>query len=285
MISVVIPAHNEARVIGRLLDALLRDARHGEFDVVVVANGCTDDTADVAERHAGGDPHVRVLTTPVASKREALRLGDAAARGFPRLYVDADVTLDTAAARALATRLTGPGAPLAAAPERRLALAGRPWTVRAYYEVWSRLPQVRNGLFARGAIGVNREGNDRIRALPLVMADDLAASLAFRDAERAILSGVWAVIHPPRTFADLLRRRIRAATGVGELERVAGAGAPSARTAPRDLVAVAAREPRLLPAVALFVAVAVLARFGARAPLRAGDFDTWLRDESSRTGP
>jgi glycosyltransferase involved in cell wall biosynthesis len=70
VISVVIPAHNESAVIGRLLRSLLHDAQPGEFDVVVVANGCTDDTADVA---AGFGPDVTVVTTPVPSKFAALR--------------------------------------------------------------------------------------------------------------------------------------------------------------------------------------------------------------------
>ncbi|MFI7028314.1 glycosyltransferase [Microbispora rosea] len=277
MTSVVIPAHNEAPVLGRLLSGLLGDARPGEFDVVVVANGCTDETESVARAHG-----VRVLSTPVPSKREALRLGDREARGFPRLYVDADVTVSTAGVRALVARLGGPGTLLAAAPERDLALAGRPWAVRAYYAIWTRLPHVRTGLFGRGVIAVTEAGNDRIRALPPVMADDLAASLAFGEDERTVVAEARAGIQTPRTFADLLRRRVRAATSVSELERETGPGGPSARTSLGDLVRIAAREPWLLPAAAVFTSVTVLARRRARRAVRAGDYTTWLRDESSR---
>ena len=46
--SVVIPAHNERRVIGRCLRALREGAAPGELDVIVVANACTDDTAAIA---------------------------------------------------------------------------------------------------------------------------------------------------------------------------------------------------------------------------------------------
>jgi glycosyltransferase involved in cell wall biosynthesis len=276
VLSVVIPANNEAGVIGRLLSNLLRDAGPGEFDVVVVANGCTDDTAAVATAHGA-----RVLTTPVASKREALRLGDEAARGFPRLYVDADVELGTADARALAAVLQAGGGPLAAAPERDLALADRPWPVRAYYAIWTRLPQVRTGLFGRGVIAVNREGSDRIRALPLVMADDLAASLAFSAEERAIVPGARVGIQPPRTFADLMRRRVRAVTSVSELQQASTS--PGERTGLGDLLGIVGREPRLAGAAAVFVLVAVLARRRAARAIRAGDYTTWLRDESSRT--
>jgi hypothetical protein len=47
---------------------------------------------------------------------------------------------------------------LAAAPQRELALGGRPWPVRWYYDVWTRLPEVRRGLFGRGVIGVSVPG-------------------------------------------------------------------------------------------------------------------------------
>ncbi|WP_204056425.1 glycosyltransferase [Microbispora corallina] len=277
MTSVVIPAHNEARVLGRLLSGLLDDARPDELDIVVVANGCTDETESVARAHG-----VRVVTTPVPSKREALRLGDRAARGFPRLYVDADVTLSTAGVRALTAPLDGSGTLLATAPERDLALADRPWAVRLYYAVWTRLPHVRAGLFGRGVIAVTEEGNDRIRSLPAVMADDLAVSLAFADDERAVVAGARAGIQTPRTFADLLRRRVRAATGIHEWEQVSGSGGPSARTTVGDLVGIVLREPWLLPAATVFVGVTVLARGRARPAIRAGDYTTWLRDDSSR---
>src|SRR6185312_16941529 len=137
VVSIVVPAHNEARVIGRLLGPLVSFGPDGP-DVIVVANGCTDDTAEVA---ASFGPPVRVLSIPVASKRDALRAGDEAAKGFPRIYVDADVELGAADIQALGAALSRPGA-LAGGPRRDLDLAGRPWLVRAYYAVWERLPEV-----------------------------------------------------------------------------------------------------------------------------------------------
>ena len=93
VISVVVPAHDEARVIDRLLGQLTSGLPPEGLDVVVVANGCTDDTAQIAGRY---EPGVRVLSIPVPSKREALLAGDQAATGFPRIYVDADVELGSA---------------------------------------------------------------------------------------------------------------------------------------------------------------------------------------------
>ncbi|MFR0355647.1 glycosyltransferase [Streptomyces sediminimaris] len=281
MTSIVIPAHNEASVIGRLLDALLADSDPGDdTDILVVCNGCTDSTADVA---AGRGPRVRVVETPVPSKHAALRAGDDHARGFPRVYVDADVVITGAAVRALAEPLRDEASGiLATAPERRIPLDSCAWRVRAYYRIWQRLPAVREGLFGRGVIAVSKTGHERIAALPPLMADDLAASLAFGPAERRVVDAAAVVVQPPRTWPDLIRRRIRAAVSTAQMEQNQGPDEASARTSTADLKAMLREEPRLLPGVVVFLAAAVSARRRARKAVRAQDFGTWLRDESSR---
>jgi glycosyltransferase involved in cell wall biosynthesis len=277
--SIVIPAHNEERVLGRLLDSLLADPSGDETDIVVVCNGCTDDTARIAARRG---PRVRVVEIPVPSKHAALRAGDDHARGFPRIYVDADVVLTAADVRALAGPLDDASGILATAPERQLPLAACAWPVRAYYRVWQRLPAVREGLFGRGVIAVSEAGYARIAALPPLMADDLAASLAFAPGERLVVGAARVVIQPPRTWPDLVRRRIRAAVSTAQVERHRDPREASARTGRADLLALVREDPRLLVGVVVLVATAVVARWRARKAIAAEDFGTWLRDESSR---
>lgn len=282
VVSVIVPAHNEARVIGRLLGPIVSPPgagdRPSELDVIVIANGCTDDTAAVA---ASFGPSVRVLSIPEASKRAALAAGDAAARGFPRIYADADVEIGASDIRALDAALRRPGV-LAAAPERELVLAGRPWLVRWYYSVWTQLPEVKLGIFGRGVVGVSESGYARIASLPPLMADDLAASLSFAPDERTIATDARVIVHPPRTSADLFRRRVRAAVTVTQIEQTADAPSATARTRPADLLAIARTGPGMATRVLVFVAVAVVARLRARRAVSRGDYSTWLRDESSR---
>ncbi|WP_316752353.1 glycosyltransferase [Streptomyces herbicida] len=285
MTSIVIPAHNEARVIGRLLDSLLADTSEDdsskvETDIVVVCNGCTDDTARIA---AARGPRVRVVEIPVPSKHTALRTGDDHARGFPRVYVDADVVIAGADIRALTAPLNDDtSGVLATAPERQIPLDACAWRVRAYYQVWQRLPAVRAGLFGRGVIAVSKAGHARIAELPPLMADDLAASLAFGPEERLVVDSARVVVHPPRTWPDLIKRRIRAAVSTAQVERHQSPEEASARTSTADLKALLRGEPKLFLAVIVFVAAAVVARRGAKKAIRAQDFGTWLRDESSR---
>jgi len=274
--SIVIPAHNEERTIGRLLDALTADAQTGEFDVLVVTNGCTDKTADVAH---GYRPAVRVVDIEVSSKYEALKRGDIEASVFPRLYIDSDVEIDTAGVRALISALSGPV--LAAAPIRVIPRQGTGRLVRAYYDVWEQLPQVRTAAFGRGVVAVSQAGYERIRALPPTMSDDLAMTAAFGADERTLVPQAEVVIWPPRTIRDLMRRRVRINTGNAQFDQDSGR-TQELKTSLRTLVRVARQQPQLIPKLSVFVGVAVVTRLAARRRIRRGDFHTWLRDESSR---
>src|SRR5687768_17018252 len=122
MTSIVIPAHNEGRVIGKSLANLQRDA--DELDIIVVPNGCSDDTAHVA-RAAG----VKVVEIATPSKAAALNAGDSAAEGFPRVYLDADITLPPDGLKRMVSVFGHPDPPLAAVPARQLDLDGRPLAV------------------------------------------------------------------------------------------------------------------------------------------------------------
>ena len=274
-VSVIVPAHNESAGIGRLLGLLTTGTLEGEVEVVVACNGCTDNTVDTARAFEG----VVVVEVPQASKRLALQAGDSVARHAVRAYVDADVAVSRHDLLVLVRALTD--GVLAAGPERRLSLDGADWTVRWYYDVWQLLPPVRDGLFGRGMIVLSQEGHERVRGLPSVMSDDLAISEAFGPSERAVVHGAVVLIEGPRTLRDLIRRRVRIATGNNQLDQL-GMRSGRARTSVQDLLRIAAGSPLLAAKVVVFVAVTSVGRLGARRRIRQGDFTTWLRDESSR---
>jgi len=278
VLTVIVPAYNESHVIGRLLSRLVVGDGHQDLEIIVVANGCTDDTAAVAAAY--GHP-VRVLEIPLPSKRGALKAGDQAAKGFPRVYLDADVELDAASLWSLARVLDAPGV-LAAGPERDLDLARSVWPVRWYYEIWQQLPAVRHGLFGRGTVAVSETGHQRIAALPPLLADDLAASLTFGPAERRIVPAARVLVHAPRSLGDLIRRRARVVTGVKQIEQSAEAPDSSERTSIRDLLSILTSNPVLAPKIAVFFAITIVARRQGNAAVRKKDYTTWLRDESSR---
>ncbi len=274
VVSIIIPAHNEERALPRLLDAL-QGADGYPSEIVVVANGCSDRTADIARDH-----EVTVIETPVPSKIRALALGDQHATAFPRIYIDGDVVLGADDARALCDALTG--RIQASGPTRHVPMDGVSAPVRWYYDVWQRLDGVRTELYGRGVIAVSEQGHARIRDWPETMSDDLHLAMSFAPEERTVVPGARVTIRPPKTYADLLRRRVRAMTGNTRMS--AARGAPPVRGAgatPGALARMAMAEPRLLPGVVVFVATAAVSKLLGRRAARRGD-TTWLRDESSR---
>jgi glycosyltransferase involved in cell wall biosynthesis len=272
-VSVVIPAHDEAAVIQRCLDTLLADARPGEVDVVVVCNGCTDDTA---ERARAACPDATVIELPIASKAAALNAGDRGTDLFPRIYLDADVELSTDALRATARALTEPGT-LCAAPVPQFELRGRPGVVRRYYEVWEQLPYVTDDMVGTGVYGLSAAGRARFGEFPAITADDQFVLQQFERGERRAIADARFTVHTPSTIRGLLAIRRRAYRGVAELDRAGLVRQPAAGGARRRLTTLA-RDPRNAASVACYVLVSVYAKAAAR--LARGT--EWERDSSSR---
>lgn len=83
-ISVVIPAKNEAPTIGTVVTRVLHELPGA--DVIVVDDGSTDETADVARRSGA-----RVLRSPYSmGNGAAIKRGARAARGETLVFMDAD---------------------------------------------------------------------------------------------------------------------------------------------------------------------------------------------------
>ncbi|GAA4165804.1 glycosyltransferase [Phytohabitans flavus] len=266
-VSVVIAAHNESAVISRCLSALREGG--ADLDITVVTNGCTDDTAEVARQHAG----VRVVELAEAGKAGALNAGDAVAASFPRVYLDADMTLTGAQIHVIVGALDMPGV-LASTAVRRMVTRGSAVPVKGYYAINNRLPLFRNALFGRGVIALSKEGRDRFESFPGVIADDLFLDSLFAPGEKREVPAVVSRVAAPRHTRDLVRRLARVRAGNRAL-RNESAGTRSAENSSwlRD---VALPRPWLAPAAVCYVAIT------AAAEMRARRATGWGRDESSR---
>ena len=88
-VSVVIPVRNGAATLSRCLDALAAQQGVDRFDVIVVDNGSTDASAEIARAH----PVVtQVLVEPRAGSYAARNAGVAAARASVLAFTDVDCT-------------------------------------------------------------------------------------------------------------------------------------------------------------------------------------------------
>ncbi|MDT3443502.1 MULTISPECIES: glycosyltransferase [unclassified Pseudofrankia] len=226
--SVIIPAHNEAAVIERCLTALRTGAPPGALEIVVVCNGCTDATAQLARSAS-----VTVLETPQPGKARALNLGDEMVSAFPRFYVDADVEVTGHALMAVAAALRD-GRCLAAAPRVVIDPTGTSRLVRGYHRIWSRLPYVTADHIGSGVVGLSEAGRARFVSFPAAIADDYFLYALFVPGERRTVSDVTFTVFPARTTRDLVRRKTRVFAGNIEMRRAGHATAPKDAVTPSD---------------------------------------------------
>jgi dolichyl-phosphate beta-glucosyltransferase len=255
-LTVVIPAHNEARRIAgplRVVDAYLRQAHPGS-DIVVVDDGSTDATRQVVTEVAAtlATPLTLLASTPNRGKGFAVRVGMLHARGARVLMTDADLSTPIA-------ELAKLSAAMDAGPDVVIGSRKMPGAAIEVHQPW-----------LREAMG--RVFTGLVRALIVSVSDVTCGFKLFsRPAAQAIFARVtlddWSfdaealylarrlgltLVEVPVLWRDMegtkVRRgrdAIRSAVGIARIvrNRVAGRYAGGPAPAPAGVVTIAA--PRL----------------------------------------
>jgi cellulose synthase/poly-beta-1,6-N-acetylglucosamine synthase-like glycosyltransferase len=277
-LSIIIPAHNEASVIGRTLTSILANRLDRPLQVIVVANGCTDNTAEVVTRDFAG--RVEVIETTVGNKTNALNLGDRAAKYDIRAYLDADIELSDNALQSVVDALQDPSVHLAM-PRARHIYRGRNPFLAGYYNLWRSMPYVRNAAMGGGFYAIDKELRSRFTEFPILTADDKFARNLARPSERRVVDGCYATVTMPQTFADLLKVKTRWTYGNLELSSLRPDLNENDKRKHKGAFTYLLLRPWLWLNVPAFVFVFVYAQFAARKRFALKQA-VWERDESTR---
>jgi len=276
--SVIIPAHNEERIVADCLRSILADGIP-DLEVIVVPNGCSDRTAEVARSFG---PQVTVVELQEGGKTNAINRGEAAARSFPRAFIDGDIVLERGALAATFAALKD-GIEIASPPPVTDFGDGsilvrwfyRALDFNAYFE--SGAP---NG---SGVFAVTAAGRARWGPFPNILADDGFVQCQFEPHERVTSRGPGAIVRAPRTFASLVKVQVRTRLGMLQLAELhpdivgrrtdAGKGGMLKRMLPK---------PWLWPPLFTFVGTRLYARFAAARAWRKRELK-WSHDRSARS--
>ena len=276
--SIVVPAHNEAQRIGPLLQVLSDVSRQFNVLVLVVCNGCSDDTVEVARRVPG----LVVMELPESSKCAALNAGDAAAQGvFPRLYVDADAQTDGASLLRLVESLRV-DRPLAIRPESQPVVSSSSWWVRRCVEGKDLIPSSRQWselhLEGNAIYGTNAVGRRRFDDFPDIVADDAFFDRMFDPDEKLVVHDALVRIPSPVDLASYRAMLRRVFAGNEELAQWLRRHRPDRLTSATSSAAESPRPRRSLsyflhggntvpswrPRVVMVVAMTLVTRFWAK---------------------
>lgn len=273
--SIVVPAHNESAVIGETLQALTKDALPGEFDIIVICNGCTDETTEVAMQAA---PDAKVIELQIASKSCALNTGVQAASNHPIVFLDADIKTSAAAVRSLIHRLNWSGAYMTYGTAVFMTKQCS-WAVRAFYRAWQQNPyfdkKKMGGFFAISGAGLQALGG-----FPKTLNDDEYVR------RKLMANSAWAEKAPykveaPRTLSDLIKVRSRVYRGNQSLEdNFMPLGSQQKRENATAFMLRLFKQPKYWAGAMVFGLTAVLAHL--RNFLNSGELAVWESDQSTR---
>jgi glycosyltransferase involved in cell wall biosynthesis len=281
--SVVIPAHDEERVIRRCLEALTNGTGKPSvafpLEIVVVCNGCSDQTAVVARQF----PQVTVIEIPESSKVAALNTGDEVVTALPRIYLDADSELSNASARSLLREAVHRKEAAILTASVEFETGGCSALARSYIRGSKRTSFVKFGVNAGGVYALNGSGRARFGKFPELTNDDFYVASLFDAHEQVIDTNAKVITRPPRDVRSLIRVRTRIYYGNREAE----ARRPGNRPPWRGWrnVAYAIRRMRSLGEagdLVVYIAINIIAKWTALKMARSGSLPMWQRDDSSR---
>ena len=277
MPSVVIPAHNEEAVIERTLQGVLADSI-ADLEIVVVVNATTDRTAEIAR---GLDPRIIVIETSTPGKTNALNLGEGKATTFPRVFLDADITL-------------GPGtltAIIEATSESHPIVSPRPVYDMTCCSVAMRLYMQAEGYnhyYGRGApngsgcFSLSEDGRGRWGDFPELIADDGFVQNQFQPEESMTVSDSAATVLPPRDIPSMITVRARVRRGRFELGNRFPEIMGKHESEVGGVLTRMLLRPWTWPALSIYCWVRVRERQLARRQLAQGETG-WGRDETARS--
>ncbi|MDX3690142.1 bifunctional polysaccharide deacetylase/glycosyltransferase family 2 protein [Streptomyces europaeiscabiei] len=271
-VTVLVPAYNEEAGIESTIHSLLAST-HPYIEVLVIDDGSTDQTADLATWI--DDPRVRVIRQPNAGKAAALNTGLANASYDVVVMVDADTVFEADALHRLIQPLAHPAVGAVSGNTKvgnRRGLLGR-WQHLEYvfgfnldrrmFEVLECMPTV------PGAIGAFRR--DALMGVGGVSEDTLAEDT---DLTMALWRAGWRVVYEesavawtevPTSLRQLWRQRYRWCYGTLQAmwkhRRAVAELGPAGRFARRGLTYLALFQvalPLIAPVVDLFAVYGVL---------------------------
>lgn len=279
-LSIIIPAHNEAAVVARTLESILANKLDRPLQIIVIANGCTDATAEVVRRFKD---RVELVETPVGSKTHALNLGDRVAKYDLRAYLDADIELSNDVLQSVVDAFRDPTVRLAM-PRAKHIYRGKNPFLAGYYALWRSLPYVRRGAMGAGFYAIDKELRSRFREFPALTADDKFMRNLAKPNERRVIEGCFATVTMPQSFMDLLRVKVRWTYGNLELAAARPDLNDNDQNKHEGALKFLLLRPWLWIHIPAFVFVYAYAQMTARKRFALKQA-IWERDESTRPFP
>lgn len=279
MTSIVIPAHNEVKLIKKTLTCVLADQQLSHCHIIIVCNGCTDNTfpllLEFVKENKSRLEQRNILITVIdeikASKTNAINIGIAQVKVFPVVLLDADILIHGADIMRLLNELNEKV--IAASPKLQYCFSNSSWLVRAYYAVAScSFYNMKHRL--SNVIALSEAAVKKIGKLPNIIADDEYIRRMLDTNEYTIAQTISFDFICPKDVKNLLAVLVRVERGnlqLGQLGYIDNSNA--------NLNGFESFNKMYLP---VFLLCKVFAKLKAKQQYAKGKISQWERDESNR---
>lgn len=279
MPSIIIPAHNEESCIAKCLKSLLEyNSKFNSLQIIIVCNNCTDGTASIVKSFT---PEVACIETDIASKVNAINEGEKIATSYPRIYLDADIILNINSIEAIINLFSNKNC-LAGSVEAKMDLSNSSWFVKAFYDIWLALPYCKAGMIGSGVYALSEKGRSRFGEFPNIIADDGYVRCLFKDDERMVTKGYFALVNAPRDLLSLIKIKTRSRLGRYQLKdkfpNLLANETKDYQGTFKELIF----NFQLWPKLTVYLGVNMISRLRAKYQYLTKQ-TTWERDESSRS--
>ncbi|MEM0360318.1 MAG: glycosyltransferase family 2 protein [Candidatus Diapherotrites archaeon] len=224
-LSIGVPAYNEEESIQRSLywitkQTLWKAMPPERREIIVLANGCTDRTAEIAREMQRKNPEIKVIETPKKSKAAAWNIivRESNPNAEILLFTDADVVLHRRALEKIWTRFKqnrelelvgGMAVPINVSASKNPQVRERNIALRESAERATNLAGCIYGIKRKTALGIKMPEN--------LLTEDLYLRLLVPDARFAKEKSAKAFFKPPETVRDIMRQERRYRLGLKQL--------------------------------------------------------------------
>ncbi len=213
--AVIIPAFNEEKQIATTLSTINIDSANKEFDVIIICNGCSDNTASIVKENY---PDIHLYEIPVASKAAAIQYAESLNIGFPRIYMDADIRLDKKSILALC-KASSTFSNKLVLPVSKIDTNSSSYFVRAFYREWYKTDFVKKAGFGSGVYCIGKDARKKFGQWPTLISDDGFVRSQFSIAETVVIQNAISHVKAPDSLWQLIRIKHRSKYGNIQLKK------------------------------------------------------------------
>lgn len=219
--SIVIPAYNESKLIAHRIELLANSLPPNCNEVIIVCNGCIDDTEGYAQEAINKIEQSHCLfkieSLPLGCKVSALNYGVACSSNKYIVLLDADIDISGFDCATLLSALEQKKL-MAASPRARFNFEHSSYLVKKFYRCVSQSSYNSTHRIAN-VIALTPHAVEQLFPLPKVIADDAYIQRSIGQSHYQVIEELSYIFHCPKTVLSALKVQTRIIRGNLELKR------------------------------------------------------------------